>query len=509
MFGFLLAMMLVVLAVSIANLSLLHSYERAFNQRDVLISLSNELQKSSDDLTEAIQNYVANGESEWLPRYNDVLAVRNGEKARPDGRTASLHDLLEEAGCTPDELALLEEAEQRSNDLAKVEREAFAKVESALEARRRGDSVQASRLLEAAQKVIFGAKYQEVKKEIAEPIEKFSADIRDRTGRESAASGERSKAVGVAIMVLMLTSAFVVVYCYFAIHRRVLRPLGADPKDMQALAHDIADGRLRSYDLSHRSNSNVAGSLAIMSEKLCQVISKVQLVSDRLLAASDQMQDVAIQMADGSNAQASSAEEISATVEEVASVVHSTADNAREAKQLTGNSMRTVESNLEAAQGAQTAATDIAQHIARIGEIADQTNILALNAAVEAARAGEHGRGFAVVAAEVRKLADASRTTAEIIVGLSQTCVVATSQTADKSQRVAQEMQQNIALVDEIATSQGELSKGTDTMNMAIQQLSSAAQESANASTVLATTSSEVKQHIAELKEMLDFFTKI
>ncbi len=52
--------------------------------------------------------------------------------------------------------------------------------------------------------------------------------------------------------------------------------------------------------------------------------------------------------------------------------------------------------------------------IARVaGEIAGETNMLALNAAVEAARAGEHGKGFAVVAAEVRKLADQSKKSAE------------------------------------------------------------------------------------------------
>ncbi|WP_373877883.1 methyl-accepting chemotaxis protein [Pseudomonas turukhanskensis] len=110
-------------------------------------------------------------------------------------------------------------------------------------------------------------------------------------------------------------------------------------------------------------------------------------------------------------------QEIARNASNAASTSASARDEAVQARQVVGGSIKQIEKMSDDIGQASGAVGELANEVASIDQvlsvirgISEQTNLLALNAAIEAARAGEMGRGFAVVADEVRTLA--SRTQA-------------------------------------------------------------------------------------------------
>ncbi|MFH1654197.1 MAG: methyl-accepting chemotaxis protein [Pseudomonadota bacterium] len=157
-------------------------------------------------------------------------------------------------------------------------------------------------------------------------------------------------------------------------------------------------------------------------EKLSSLMQKVRDASLHLNAACEEIRKNAEQETSGANVQSSAVAEVSSTIKELASTASQIALKAGSVADIADRTLTGMHSINDKVDETAKKILSLAEKSQSIGnitriidDISEQTNLLALNAAIEAARAGEAGRGFAVVAQEVRKLAERSSESTEMI----------------------------------------------------------------------------------------------
>lgn len=155
--------------------------------------LADELRQSSDDLTRMARSYVLTGDKLYKQHYQEILAIRDGRKARPvdysniywdlvldddkrpraNGRTIALLELMRQASFTDAEFAKLAQAKAGSDALTATEYAAMRLVEASM-------PITASKRLEASL-MLYDKAYQQAKATIMRPISEFYQMMDKRT----------------------------------------------------------------------------------------------------------------------------------------------------------------------------------------------------------------------------------------------------------------------------------------------------------------------------------------
>ncbi|WP_442797142.1 methyl-accepting chemotaxis protein [Pantoea vagans] len=309
--------------------------------------------------------------------------------------------------------------------------------------------------------------------------------------------------------VMVLISFLVAIAACYSIIRTLMRQLGGEPAQAQALAAAIASGNLTSPVLLRQNDtSSLLASLDVMQANLRSMVANIRDTSASVALAADEISQGNTELSSRTEQQAAalqetaaSMEQLTATVKSNASGAHETANSARETARLTHAGEADVKRMAETMQAISMSAIKVRDITSVIESIAFQTNILALNAAVEAARAGEEGRGFAVVAGEVRSLAQRSASAARDIKQLIEEAVTqvesgvtVASSTGDSIMKIVGMVNELAVSMDTISLASSEQMQGISQVSVAVTQMDSVTQNNA----ALVEESSSASQSLSE-----------
>ncbi|AVG78982.1 methyl-accepting chemotaxis protein [Pantoea ananatis] len=334
-------------------------------------------------------------------------------------------------------------------------------------------------------------------------------------------TGETVSRARTVLIVLVLLSILTAVAGCLIVSRSLMRQLGGEPAQAQALAAGIAAGDLTApVTLRRNDTTSLLASLDGMQANLRGLVSQIKDSSASVALAADEISQGNTELSSRTEQQAAALQETAASMEQLSATVKSnaagarqTAESARETAQLARSGESDVQRMSDTMNDISVSATKVRDITSVIESIAFQTNILALNAAVEAARAGEDGRGFAVVAGEVRTLAQRSATAARDIKVLIEQAVTQVESGVTVAASTGQSILKIVGMVGELAESMDELSlasseqmQGISQVSIAVSQMDGVTQNNA----ALVEESSSASQSLSEqahaLRTMVETF---
>ncbi|GAK58123.1 methyl-accepting chemotaxis sensory transducer [Candidatus Vecturithrix granuli] len=274
-----------------------------------------------------------------------------------------------------------------------------------------------------------------------------------------------------------------------------------------SLAQKMSEGDL-TVTLEERSaQDTLMQALNAMIQHLQSVVANVKETANTMVTISQELSSGAEQLSNGSSEQAASMEESSSSMEEMAANIRQNADNARETEKIAVQSAQYAEETGRVVTETVKAMQQIAQKIAIIEDIANQTRLLSLNATIEAARAQDHGKAFSVVASEVRQLSDVTKKAAEEINQLASSSLDISEKAGAMLATLVPSIRRTTELVLDISAASHEQHVGAEQINRAIQELDSVTQQNSTIAEETASAAEQLVNQAQQLQHAIAFFT--
>jgi methyl-accepting chemotaxis protein len=323
------------------------------------------------------------------------------------------------------------------------------------------------------------------------------------TPRESIISqGKKSMITTIIIGLIGLT---VITVLLMSMVFNIVSPIGK----IAIFARNIENGDLNATLEIERDDEmgQMVKALKSMALRIKEIIASIHANAATVDIAAEHINNHLLQLTERTNLQASSMEEVSTSMNEILHSTRSNSDHANSTGKISSHSNIELANSAQVFSMAEESIINLNEKIMMIRDIAFQTNILALNAAVEAARAGESGKGFSVVAGEVRKLAEQSRNTSEIMEQLAGKSKTSVEEVSQKLSLLIPEIKKTSELVHEIILNSEEQSSAVQQITSAIDQLNDSIQNTARESDEMTQYLEQLKNKSEELRQSTKAFS--